>query len=158
MILALLVLLVGCGQEEVKNYYLSLDAAKQGKAVERGLIPAVFPTSAKNIKERHFIDIDRVWIKFEMDVKEIPVFLTKLESIDNSKINVILSEITGTPNWWPKELKKKPNDINNNFKFAVAKYKYSVTYGDKNEKHEYGYFFMNSSDGSAYYYGGCSEK
>ena len=146
--------LITCSKEEKQAYYATLQEARQDRAFETW-IPSVIPKSAVNIYERHFVDLNYVWLKFSMNLDELPIFSANLKKLSLDEVRTLSEKIWGVPEWWPKLLmSKKIKKASEPFPFIVAKYNYDVDYGNNKKQNMYGYFFINIQTGEAYYIGG----
>jgi hypothetical protein len=94
--------MLGPGAEDVHAEYPNREAVVADGAVARGWIPEWLPASAKDIRESHNLDTNRVWLKFEYD------------SADRTALEAACARASGSElafpgedarrSWWPREL------------------------------------------------------
>ncbi len=76
--LAFITMGVACEKlDTVESTYPDAEAAIKDGAIERGVIPAFLPPSAKDIYEKHSLDTNEVWLRFSMEPGE-RAFIEKL--------------------------------------------------------------------------------
>jgi hypothetical protein len=92
-------LLVACSGEVQVNQYPSSEAARAAGAVQRGWVPNVLPSSAVNIIEKHDLDTNQTWGRFQF------------AAIDSQRVRESLVIAKRSPEcprdakeaWWPHE-------------------------------------------------------
>lgn len=92
---AILLLLPSCF-EEFETRYASLADARE--AIDAGWIPRYLPASARDIRERHDIDTNEIWISFRYDPGDPTWMEEACEPTDDA------SGPHGSPGWWPEPL------------------------------------------------------
>lgn len=143
------------------NYYKTLQAAKRDRAIERGRIPPILPESSKEIYERHDIDTNEVWIKFQFNTRDFPGFVRNLKRLNLLEIKSL--NLWGLrdsrwwqirrPKWWPQVLSQSSIiNTREGFPFTIASYETSIPFGDGHTETIVGYFFLNPYSGNGYYY------
>lgn len=99
---ALLFLISACDRmDTVEDVYPDSETAINAGAIERGWIPTFLPPSAKDIREKHNLDTNEVWMRFSLESGE-------LTSIEKS-CHPIHLEMVALPrkrggDWWPGAL------------------------------------------------------
>lgn len=102
--IALLLLGACCERMETfENIYPDYQAAIDAGGVKRGWVPSFLPSSAKDIREKHDLDTNQVWLRFSLPDGG-------LDPINNScrpanHITVSLPRKTAG-DWWPDALVK----------------------------------------------------
>lgn len=94
--LAILLLIPGCFEEEFETRYASLADARE--SIDAGWIPRYLPASARDIRERHDIDTNEIWISFRYDPENSKWMEEACERADD------LAGPYGSPAWWPEPL------------------------------------------------------
>jgi hypothetical protein len=139
----------GCS-DAIDSYYPTLLEAKRAGAVEKGWIPPEIPSSSRDIFERHDLDSNRGWIKFNYNQDQHAVFLQGLAGspVANLDSIALLSPKVG---WWHGAL------IEGNLRVARREFGFEVYHKKVSVKNEYGiefvtdwYFAMDPSSGVAY--------
>ena len=67
-------------------------------SIDAGWIPDFFPSSARDIRERHDIDSNEIWISFAFDPQDLSWIDTACEPAAS------LSGPRRQPRWWPEAL------------------------------------------------------
>jgi hypothetical protein len=73
---ALLLSLVGCGEQVKETYSTYADADRAG-AVERGWVPAFVPTSARDITDSHNLDTNRQTLWFTIPPSHVGAMVAR---------------------------------------------------------------------------------
>src|SRR5438270_5107414 len=91
-------LLLGC-HEDVVNTYVSAQEARAAGAIDRGWIPRLLPPSAKFIREKHNIDTNESWGRFEFSASDARGLASAVTPIRSGADR----ECVRDPhvNWWP---------------------------------------------------------
>lgn len=146
------------------NYYKTLQAAERDGAVERGWIPPILPASSKEIYERHDIDTNEVWIRFQFNTRGFPGFVSNLKRLNLLEIKSL--NLWGLrdsrwwqirrPKWWPQALSQDSiMNAKEDFPFITASYERLIPKGNGHTETIVGYFFLNPNTGNGYYYSEC---
>jgi hypothetical protein len=98
--LLLLVQLTACVGEDRVERYASLDAARADGAIQRGWIPDFVPPSAANIVEKHNIDTNETWGRFEFAASDAESFAS---SLTEASVPVASCPRDAREEWWPHE-------------------------------------------------------
>ncbi len=130
--------------ETPETYSPTLEDAKKDKAMERGWIPQILPSTAKEIIERHNIDTNEVWIKFKADVSGLKLLLGQLRTLTKKEINGLFP-FRHPKKWW------MPTD-NTKHSFSIAAYDYTFKWGDGRTDSKTGYFFLDIKNAIGFYY------
>ena len=85
--IVLLSLMLACS-DSVENYYDDYMSMKKSDSYRKGWIPENIPKSAKNIYERHDLDVNKVWIRFQCDSADITHLVSQLNAAD-THLNVV---------------------------------------------------------------------
>lgn len=144
LFLSVVLLVYFYSKETPESYYPTLEDAKKNGAVKRGWIPPVLPLSAREIHEKHDLDTNRTWIKFNaapLDLKNLSEQLRILtpQEIEN------LFPFEHPKNWW------EPTNKNRHH-FSIAAYDYQFKWADGRIDNKTGYFFLDIKNAIAYYY------
>ncbi len=89
--------------DTMERAYPDAKAAIKDGAVERGVIPVFLPPSAKDIREKHNLDTNEVWLQFSMEPGErgsIEKSCQRIQTADSSPPRI------GGGNGWPQVLTK----------------------------------------------------
>ena len=65
--------------DEVKDQYSTLDAAREDQLFERGWLPDILPPSARNIKTSNNLDVNTSVGQFSFNPSEYPLLEAKLQ-------------------------------------------------------------------------------
>jgi hypothetical protein len=68
-VLAVTVMLIGCRETQV-NIYSSATEARAHGAIERGWVPRLLPPSATIIREKHDMDTNECWGRFDFKAND----------------------------------------------------------------------------------------
>jgi hypothetical protein len=97
-----------CEQMETQeNKYADAQAAITAGAIQQGWIPTFLPLSATNIRERHNVDTNEVWLQFSMNSNELDIIEKSCQRIASAEIK--LPRKSGGA-WWPDVLKEQERD------------------------------------------------
>jgi len=98
--------LAGCS-DTVTSHYATLAEAKAGKAFERGWLPPVMPTTARDIVEKNDLDVNIGTGSFEYDFRDRDAYIAQLKEagavLVPGKTSDILT-LTGDKSRWEIEL------------------------------------------------------
>jgi len=89
-------LLLGCNEADVKVYGSS-DEARADGAIARGWIPQSLPKSSKAIREKHDLDTNESWGRFEFAAPDAATFAATLTRITTSGTCLRDPRVE----WWP---------------------------------------------------------
>lgn len=78
--IALLLSLAGCS-EQVEETYPTWAEAQRAGAVARGWIPALVPSSAREIEDSHDLDTNRQTLRFTAQPSDVPAMVEGLRSV-----------------------------------------------------------------------------
>ena len=145
MFILVCLMIVSC-HEIKESFYLNFEEIQKDRIIERGWVPDIIPKSAKSIYERHNIDTNEIWLRFNADREDLKL-LEKQIMILNSKEEgtVGIFPQKDPPKWW------KPKLENRDF-FIIGIYNHEVKLDDGRAKNSKGYFFLDMKDLTAYYW------
>jgi hypothetical protein len=107
--LALFMASLGCEWvESPETTYANLDAAKKANAVGPGKwIPEFLPTLARNIREKHNLDTNEVWLSFHAETAGLASIPRVCKEVPEESI---LLPRSSPGNWWPQGLVRHSED------------------------------------------------
>ena len=136
----LLVSACHCGEERETRYARYEDAVQDG-AIRRGWIPPFLPRSARSIIERHDIDTNETWIKFdfsETDRRSLRV------APDCVSISMAEAWFPRPVDWWPAAL--RAGTTSSEFVYFACEFL-------KPSNAHRGYLALSTKNPLAYYWG-----
>lgn len=92
--IALTTLLLTSCSDDIENHYSNYDRMKVSDSYKKGWIPDFIPKSASNIHERHNLDNNMVWMRFECDTSDLRRLTEVLELADENERRIILSDFS----------------------------------------------------------------
>lgn len=90
--------------ENRETTYATLEEAAADGAIDRGWIPEYFPGSAVQLRERHDLDTNEVWIRFTFAQGDISSILGACREVE--RLEVGFPRGTRQIPWWPGELQQ----------------------------------------------------
>ncbi len=136
------ILLVSCS-EQADKYYKTFKEAQANHAVEKGLLPAIMPSSAKEIYQTHYIDIPGTRVKFIVDQSGVEEIKSKTKELNKDEFASVEKQFGWLPKWWPEKLSDQD--------LTLLRYNYDLEYGDGHKEGKVGYFVISSETGQGYY-------
>ena len=98
------VFLACCGcSDSFDASYATLDDARRAGAISRGWIPECLPSSSREIREHHDIDINHGWMRFGFEPADSVVFLHAIRRVPDDSIRFLQLAIPSVP-WWNSSL------------------------------------------------------
>ena len=73
----------------METEYSSYEEIVKDGGFNRGWVPRFLPKSCYDVKEKHDIDNNKVWLIFKFNIRDLDSILTKMENPDLNKINSI---------------------------------------------------------------------
>lgn len=153
IVFTFLSLLIFSCSETKDSFYSNITEVRRTSAIDKGWIPPILPESSSEIRERHLIDSNRVWLKFKFDKADIESLIDQLELVKPDEIDSI--EFTNPRiSWWPKEISK--GSFIKGQKLSLYKYSKVVTYSDDRQKLVPAFFAIDWDSNTAYYWQSAS--
>ncbi len=107
--LLLVLVLSGCRDTGVTTEaYATLAEAEQAGAISKGLIPAMLPTSAHDIREAHDLERHRRWGLFDFHPSDAAALRSTLRQEELS-LSGVSCDMPARIEWWPVILRGELN-------------------------------------------------
>jgi len=88
--------------ETVETVYPNFEAASKAKAVGEGKwIPGFLPLSATNIREKHNLDTNEVWLFFHFSTDDLASIINACQQTAQHEV---IYPRKSVGNWWPQAL------------------------------------------------------
>jgi len=133
--------------ESFESFYGTYEDAEKAGAIKRGWIPEIIPQTGINIYEKHNLDTNNVWIRFEASVEDIEIMFNSLEIVSNLNLKnkCYKASFRGSypQEWWMSTTTGVDSLI-------IAKYDYKGDCLPDGEARS-GYFFFDGKKKYAYY-------
>jgi hypothetical protein len=97
----------GCERmETVEQTYPTYDAATKAGAVGRDKwIPDFLPQSATDIRERHNLDTNEIWLTFQFNSQNVAAMVKKsCHQVAEDRVSFPATTRSRKISWWPKDL------------------------------------------------------
>lgn len=114
VLLLIYVILIGCERmETTENVYQDFDAAYIAEAVgDDKWIPGFLPPSAKNIREKHNLDTNEVWLSCQFSAADRNSIMKACRQISQHEV---IYPIKSPSSWWPHALIQSSKDTQSEY-------------------------------------------
>jgi hypothetical protein len=120
LFVAVVLLAAACDYLDTReSAYATLAEARAAGALARGWVPEYLPASAREIRERHNVDTNEVWGRFEFDANDRAPTARACRSIDVGQLNLPGAETRGTA-WWAEMLRTDPSAAAEHFELHAC--------------------------------------
>ncbi len=133
---------LACSLEDVESRYETFAQAEADGAVQRGWVPDFVPESSFQLRERHNLDTNEIWLSFKFVSSELGFLRSVCPATPEPQWP------RRPPGWWPASLSEKQSPPN---RFFIGRCEFPITAGGSVGR-RVGFIALDSEHSRAWYW------